>query len=423
MTLPVAEHPARKSLAGEVHARPPLRLGAPAQVSHLVMLSGEAAAAREHAHLARLCRQCGVEAPAEGARQFFADFGAFGLRWERHTEFSSWTVVREGPFAMPFDSAPLAAAPADWIADLPGEALVLVHVAIRAPGAPAPEGEIDALFDHAVGSLVADGAAEMWTDFRLHGEASHILIQDIALSEGQRGRVVQRLLEIETYRVLALLALPLALRYGPEVSEIDRRLSETTAELPKATTNEAQQKLLDVMLDLLARIEHIAAATNYRFGAARAYYDLVERRLGELREQRNPGLQPVGQFLRRRLTPAIRTCESLRERQETLSRRLARASALLRSRIDLRLAEQNRLVLASMNRRARLQLRLQQTVEGLSIAAITYYLVGLVGYLVDAANAAGAGLSKAVATGVAVPAAALAVWGLIHRLRRTIGRE
>ncbi len=42
--------------------------------------------------------------------------------------------------------------------------------------------------------------------------------------------------------------------------------------------------------------------------------------------------------------------------------------------------EQNQKILGSMDRRANLQLRLQQTVEGLSVAAITYYIVGLVYY-------------------------------------------
>jgi uncharacterized membrane-anchored protein len=45
---------------------------------------------------------------------------------------------------------------------------------------------------------------------------------------------------------------------------------------------------------------------------------------------------------------------------------------------------QNQSLLASMDRRAKLQLRLQQTVEGLSIAAIVYYMAGLVGYVANA---------------------------------------
>src|SRR3546814_18423991 len=60
------------------------------------------------------------------------------------------------------------------------------------------------------------------------------------------------------------------------------------------------------------------------------------------------------------------------------------ASNLLRTRVDIELEAQNRDVLMSMNRRARLQLRLQETVEGLSVVAISYYVVGLVGYAAKA---------------------------------------
>jgi len=54
---------------------------------------------------------------------------------------------------------------------------------------------------------------------------------------------------------------------------------------------------------------------------------------------------------------------------------------LPRTRIDVELERQNRDLLASMNNRAKLQLRLQQTVEGLSVAAISYYVVSLLAYL------------------------------------------
>src|SRR3546814_8262212 len=86
----------------------------------------------------------------------------------------------------------------------------------------------------------------------------------------------------------------------------------------------------------------------------------------------------------RRLAPAMRTCESAAGRLETLASRVGRASNLLRTRVDIELEAQNRDVLMSMNRRARLQLRLQETVEGLSVVAISYYVVGLVGYAAKA---------------------------------------
>jgi uncharacterized membrane-anchored protein len=73
-----------------------------------------------------------------------------------------------------------------------------------------------------------------------------------------------------------------------------------------------------------------------------------------------------------------------------------------------------------MNRRARLQLRLQQTVEGLSIAAITYYGAGLVAYVAKAGKALGSPVEPEVAAGVAVPVIALALWTMLRRLRRSL---
>ena len=60
---------------------------------------------------------------------------------------------------------------------------------------------------------------------------------------------------------------------------------------------------------------------------------------------------------------------------------------MLRTRIDIALAKQNRDLLDSMDERTQLQLRLQQTVEGLSVVAISYYAVALIGYLSGAGRA------------------------------------
>ena len=72
----------------------------------------------------------------------------------------------------------------------------------------------------------------------------------------------------------------------------------------------------------------------------------------------------------------------------------------------------------SMNRRAEMQLRLQQTVEGLSVAAISYYVVGLFGYLVKAFVHEGDAIEPSVLTGAFVPVAVLAVWYVVRRIRR-----
>ena len=425
----LVEHPERAALAGEVHARPPMRLGAPAKLSHLVMLSGEAAAADERAHLGLLADSLDVAPPHHAARQFFADFGAFKLRWERHTEFAAWTFVREGAaaaatpaLAEAFADLPIGHVPEDWLSALPGQVLAHIDLAMlaRATSPPTPQ-QIEELFDHPVGGLVGDGAARAWTDFRLYGGGMRILVHDLKLTSGRRGRLVQRLLEIETYRMLALLAFPLVRSFGPQMTEIDARLVDLTARLRDAGESATPRALLDEALALGAEVERISGATSYRLSAARAYHELVERRIDELAERRSApgetGLQPIGQFLRRRLTPAMRTCESLRERQETAARHLERASHLLRSRIELDLAEQNRAQLAAMNRRSRLQLRLQQTVEGLSVAAITYYVVGLVAIVFRSLPESWLVLSPERASGIAVPAVLVLAWLLVRRIR------
>ena len=76
-----------------------------------------------------------------------------------------------------------------------------------------------------------------------------------------------------------------------------------------------------------------------------------------------------------------------------------------------------------MNRRAHLQLRLQETVEGLSVAAITYYAAGLFGYLMKAGKGAGLEFDPDLATGLAVLPIALGVALAIRHMRRAILRR
>jgi uncharacterized membrane-anchored protein len=118
------------------------------------------------------------------------------------------------------------------------------------------------------------------------------------------------------------------------------------------------------------------------------------------------------------MAPAIRSCTTPEERQVTLSRKLARAANLLRTRVEVEMERQNRDLLKSMNERTRLQLRLQTTVEGLSVAAVSYYVVGLFGYLVKGAHDEGVPVDISLSTALFVPVAVLAIWWIVRRIRR-----
>ena len=170
-----------------------------------------------------------------------------------------------------------------------------------------------------------------------------------------------------------------------------------------AATDQHEPELLTTLTRLSAEIDSRQAHNLYRFSATAAYYELIQQRIPDLRETRLGGLQAFQEFTERRLAPAANTCHSVAERQEELSRRVARATQLLATRVGITREQQNQALLGSVNRRIRLQLRLQATVEGLSVPAVTYPVVGLVGYAAKGLEAAGLHLDPAVATAVAGP--------------------
>lgn len=414
------EHAQRRGLAGEVHARPYEMLSAPVRASQLAMVHADPDA--ERAHLARLLASHGAEPPGDGAGYFIRDLGGLRLRWERHSEFSTYTVMRFDPFDDGFAATALDLIPADWLEALPGEAMTAVHVLV-AKELPA---DLGPLFDgnSLVGSKVLWGAGEAWTDFRLHADGfSRVVLKDCGLSRGQTGRLVQRLLEIETYRMMALLAFPLARQSAPEVARIDRELAGIVSQLADPKIEQNDRDLLEHITRLAAEAERLDAATSFRLSAAKAYYAIVCRRIEELREDRIPGLQTFAEFIDRRLGPAMKTCDSVSERQQLLATRVSRAGDLLRTRVDIALEEKNRDLLNSMNRRAELQLRLQETVEGLSVVAISYYLLGLIGYLAKGLKSVGLPVDYDLAGLIGLPVVAGAVWLGVRRLRKALNHK
>ncbi|MFC0389445.1 DUF3422 family protein [Muricoccus vinaceus] len=435
LLLPPA-HPQRLALNDEAHARPSAPLSAPLDISYIALLGEQDARDGVLAAIRDLARSSGAPPPEEGADHYAGDFGRFHLRWERHTEFSRLAVsVRARPEAPAFERHAATALPPGWLPALPGQLLVAVHLALRRAGEAADGGAGAGVAEtvlaarhfpgsEAIGGHVLEGRGAAFTDFRIGPDGfSRVLLLDHAMTAAQAGRTAQRLLEIETYRLLALLAFPLARNLAPFLHARERELAGIAAILGHARPQD-EAALLGRLTALAAAIEAEEAAHLHRFSASAAYYDLIRRRIAELRERRIEGFATFDEFVERRLAPAMATCASVTARHEALSRRVARATQLLSTRVELTREEQSLAVLASMDRRARMQLRLQQTVEGLSVAAITYYVVGLIGQVANGLGPARLGLSPAAVTAAAVPVVALLVaWGL-HRSRRhiTLGR-
>ncbi|MFM8989101.1 MAG: DUF3422 family protein, partial [Alphaproteobacteria bacterium] len=337
MAAAIPLHPDRDALAGELRARPPLPIAAPSTISRLAMLR-DAGADRMAAttHLGALCLRYGVTPPAAGADFAYVDFGAFALRYERHTEFDGWTFLREGMASDPFARTALDVVPQDWLAGLPGRALVAAHVAVEKFVDPRESQEPPACFvpEHLAGSSLWSGAATAWTDFRPGPDGfSRILLRAHAISPALTGRIAQAMWEIETYRMLALLGLPQARACSPELARASADLSAIAARLPGLDTHEAERGALGELAALATTIERRAAETAERFGASHAYHVLVGRRLAMLREERLRGQPTHAENHQRRLDPAMATVEAAGARIAALSTRCGRAVDLLRARV------------------------------------------------------------------------------------------
>jgi uncharacterized membrane-anchored protein len=423
--IAMSEHPLRHALNAELHARQPEALSAPLRLTFLALYSDAAQRSAELEHVGKLARGHGVSPPSDGTAHFSADLGAFRLKFERHSEFTRYKFIAAGAVDEPFEQTALQAVPADWLARLPGRLIVATHVVmLPAPGSSTTP-DVEALAaryfagNTLVGAGIAGGAGFAFTDYRLHAGFGRMVVLDRGMSQRQAGRMVQRLLEIDAYRLMALLTLPVAQELTPWLTQAERELAGVSASLV-AASEANEPTLLDQLTRLEAQIESRESEHHYRFTAAQAYHGLVQRRVEELREVRIDGVQNFEEFTERRLAPAMNTCRSVWARLESLSQRVARATQLLSTRVDISRERQNQQLLESMNRRSAAQLRLQQTVEGLSVAAITYYIVGLVGYAAKGLHAAGVHVSVEAVTAVSIPLVALAVAYGVRHARRVV---
>ncbi|RIA56734.1 putative membrane-anchored protein [Dichotomicrobium thermohalophilum] len=423
-----SDHPHRQALNDEVHARPPEELVAPTRLSFLALAVDAEQRKQNFDLMCELAQSAGVPPPEAGANHYSADLGGFRLKSEQHTEFMRFMFTVPGEESGPFAEPAIREVPQEWLSRLAGDVLVATHV-IFLPGGDAPrdyERISEEMFDGnpLVGSAVGGGVGRAYTDFRIRPDGfSRLFLEDHGLTRRQAGRTVQRILEIDTYRMLALLTFPLAKQLAPELGEAEQRLAEITTALVSATrTNEPE--LLDRLTKLQAEITSRRADNDYRFTAASAYYTLVQSRIRELREQRIPGLQTFEEFVGRRLAPAINTCQTVAERQASLSDKVAQATQLLSTRVDIERQTQNQSLLESMDKRAKMQLMLQQTVEGLSVAAISYYLVSLVGYAAEGiVKGTGVPANPDVIMAISIPIVVFGVWQVVRRARKAIGKS
>jgi len=419
------QHPQFAKSYNALHARPFFTSTTPLSISHIAFLhENKVSQQQELSHLSELCEYFSIEPPLINDSCFYQSFGEFELRWERHTEFSSYTFLITKKQSKPFERLAINTIPNEWLKAIPSEMIAAVHIEMLEENKNSLNREYLRTYfegERLIGSELRNNDAIIWSAFRLHKDNfNRILIFNNNLNECQSGRVLRALLELETYRNMTLLAFPLAQKISTRVSELEVELARLVRELESRNNTKDEKLLLNKLSKMAAEIAELIAFSRYRLDASCAYYQMVQSRLAELEENEIDKIQTMATFIERRLTPSHRTVQAAKRRLDDLSQRVDRASDFLRTRINMVIEAQNQALLKSMNRRAQMQFSLQETVEGLSVVVISYYILALCQYLLHAINSFGFRLYIDRITAILMPVVLTGVWFSLRQIKKRL---
>lgn len=403
------DYPARMALNDELHSRPSIYFEAPAMVWHEAFFVGSEST-RTPATLLKL----GLTNSSDG-KSGIARTTSGRIKWEIHAEFVSLTYVIAWSGAS--DAIPLREE--IWlnlISEMPGQRINSIEVIVASAGQHDARTLLGAS-NEVVASAIGNQDAEVWSTFRFNeSNATRFVLLNRNLNAFRTGRMVRRLLEIEDYRLMALLSLPLAQQVFGRCGEFETRLQQLVASLGQQPHQQAH--LLDDLTRLAGEILDVSVHSQERFSATAAYAELVFARLAELREHHVDGYQRLGVFIERRFRPAVRFCAQASRRIENSATRVARASDLLRTSVQVELEQQNVQLLATMEKRTHVQIKLQEAVEGFSIVAISYYAISLFKLILEnLPHDTGIADYKGVILLAGIPLIIFAVWFAVRRAK------
>jgi len=408
------EHDSRWLIHAETHARPVPPLAGPATIRRVAFMSADRG--RDLALLQRQMADLGKNADHDlgSARQLAFERDGHIVIWEMHNEFATLT------WKSPLGDTNI------WPKGIGLE----LHDRVGLVSAT----RIDVLDDDSVDparlaqmaenslchSAIYVEQARIATDF-VADDDRFVSFAVAARSCGaqRRGVIVRRLLEIETYRCFVLLGLPVARQVGGRVQGYEQSLATIMAEIGEGWTPKAHRSSLEALHKLSVEVGRTVEETTFRFSATQAYGQILAERLSRLGETPIGESTTIQRYLDNRVQPALATCRAMEKRLTDLGTKVQRSIELLDATITVSIQTQNQEVLDTILSTAQSQYRLQETVEGLSIIAISYYALGILGYIAEGLHEI-LPVDKPVLLTVLAPVVILVVFFGIRRLRRTI---
>lgn len=416
--MALVEHPLRRQVVGEMHLRRWPPLSAPSQVLQILRMVDDVERAAEFAAVTTLPAASSLDPTDNPRHQSGRLSPRVSFTWERHSEASALTLFADRNCTEAEFSRAL-----EWACAKPGAVIraTRIHLVANSRAGTRLAARLHFTATDLVSCTIGKGV-RIWSDFRIGADGfGTVVVAANGIGAGDLSRLVQRLQELGNYRNLALLGLPVAQAHWTDLDRIEAGLRDLAGDV--AGPEIADDILLARVSALSMELVGISAGSSYRMSATSAYSDLASERLDELSVEPIAGFPSLADFSTRRLLPAVRTCSAHVRRCAELSERAARFAALLRTRIETRIENQNARLLQSMEQSAMMQLRLQQLVEGLSVVALSYYLIGLAGYLFKAIENLAPGSHASSLTGWLVLPVLLGTWLCLKALKhRVLGK-
>jgi len=417
--MSITNHPLRQWAVDEMHLRRFAPVSDDCQIYQSVLLIGEEQRTSEDQHLIADKPPFDDWHLAPRSASAHTKTGIYFL-WERHTEASTVTLILPSRLNRKQTDAYL-----HWLEKWPGSVIRATRIKTL-PDPDMVEENLSAMGiveEDLIYCEVNDGL-RIWSDFGIHKDGyGRLLVQGGDKSDAERGRIIQRVQELGNYRNLALMGFPTVQQYGPQVDELEERLSDHAERVASATDEDNDDLLLQQLAEISAQLELIRSATGFRLSATTAYAEVAADRLNALDVKPVANFQSLKEFTERRLIPARRTCAVFQTRLDRIAERVSRIMHTLDVRIDTRIKAQNLRLMESMERSTQLQLRLQTLVEGLSVIAAAYYLVGLIAYMTKGAAAFSSGSPTELFIGLITIPVILAIYVLVQRLRGKVMKE
>ncbi len=437
------DHPARRQLHEEVHARPPIALWPNERVLSQSFLLDAHSRKTQIEWVQKLSAALGISTDHEQDHSFkmlslAPEPERVLIKWELHGEFATIAAITHNPVKMtgPLLQSRLALEKSlddlfqklgcPKIVEAGGERISALDLVFEHRPLFGEAQEVSPIFsgNTVLGSyILSSKKAQLWTDLRLDedGFISYFIPHDV-LGSRQAGRIARALAEAETYRMAAMIAFPVAKSLSMPLRSAESELADLSENISQLQTEpgihtEKDGKFLGELSHLASRAEQWISGYGLRFTAAEAYSQLLTKNLYELAESPILGVQSLSEFMDRRFQPAMGTCIWTQRRLKELSDRISRTTQTLRTRIEFVNEEQTQKLLASMDQRARLQLRLQETVESLSVLVLTYYAVSLLAYIAKGGKEAGLAIHPEIIAAIAAPVVAI-IFLVISKQRR-----